>query len=231
MLQNIFVILAGGSGSRFNSSVPKQLVKIDGKPIIEHTLDQILKIPDIDQIIIVAKDTILKELQKIIANKKCNISLVKGGKNRLESTYCALQSINKEVNGKILIHDAVRPFIKLEAIKECYHALDNYDAVTLTIPISDSILTVSDNDMIKSFPNRNQFKRIQTPQGFKIDQLQETFKLINLQNDSFTDDCSVFLKHNPRAKIGSITGCETNIKITYPIDIAQAKFLIQHQKE
>ena len=127
----------------------------------------------------------------------------------------------------MLLHDAVRPLITNEIITESIHALDDYDAIDVAIPASDTIIETLDG-VITSIPNRQNLRRGQTPQGFRLGVLRKAYSL--LEDDgtlSPTDDCGVVLHYLPEIPIGVVEGSETNIKLTYPIDSYLADRLFQ----
>jgi len=229
---NIAIILSSGIGSRFggdNNEFPKQLMKVAGKSLLEHTIERFERNKNIDEIIVVVSKKTKKIQEKIIKNnnfKKIK-KIIIGGNTRQESSRFGIFACSERKVGKILIHDAVRPFVSDDIINTMISALDIYDAVDVAIPLSDTIIKVNSGNFIVDIPKRVNFKRGQTPQGFKLKIIKKAHKLAMRENFfEVTDDCGLIKKYN-LAKIFVINGSDENIKITYPIDLHIADKLFQ----
>ena len=224
-MKNYGIILASGTGNRYNSEIPKQFVKIAGKTVFEHTIDIFEKANDIDEIIIVitpdyrhfAEDLLLKN------NYKKVVKLLNGGETRKESSSIAIHSIN-ESEANVIIHDCARPFLSQKIIEDCIIALKDYNAVDVAIPSADTIIKVKDN-IIENIPERNYLKRGQTPQCFKLSVIKKAHELSKNDNN-FTDDCGLIIKYG-LSDVYVVKGDGENIKITYPEDIFMADRLFQ----
>lgn len=223
-----FIVLAAGSGTRFSAEKPKQLAMLAGKTILQHTLENIVSCPSVSQIILVSNPSILKTCVEIAQHLGgSRIKVVAGGSSRLESTLLGLRAIQGTSQTKVLIHDGVRPFLKHQVIDACYSQLDYYDAVDVVIPSADTIIKTEDGVTISSIPPRATFRRGQTPQGFWLEKILSVLEeLGNLEGASFTDDCGMYLSRRPDATIGLVHGDESNLKITYPLDLFIAEQLM-----
>jgi 2-C-methyl-D-erythritol 4-phosphate cytidylyltransferase len=226
----IAVILAGGKGERFENNTPKQFIKLAGKPVIEYTIEAFNNHTLIDEIIIVSKIGYEDKLWEIVKNNNFNKvkKILIGGKERFDSTYVALKSLEDEdENTKILFHDAVRPLVDKETIDNVIKALDDYDAVDTAIDATDTIIEIDDNFIIKNIPNRKYMKRGQTPQGFRLKTIKNAYKKAIEENKrNFTCDCGVVHKMLD-IPIKVVKSTIKNIKITYPIDLYIAEKYIQ----
>ena len=222
--KNIAIILAGGVGLRLGESKPKQLLKVAGKTVIEHTIDVFEKHPLIDEIAVVAHKDIHRDIEKsILQNKWTKVKKVRaGGNERYESSLSAIKTYSEYPdNTNLIFHDAVRPLVDSRIIEDTINALERYDAVDVAIPSADTIIQVSESaDTISSIPNRKYLYRGQTPQGFKLKTIREAYE-IALRDSAFqaTDDCGVVAKYLPEVKTGVVRGEEKNIKLTYPEDV------------
>jgi 2-C-methyl-D-erythritol 4-phosphate cytidylyltransferase len=155
-------------------AIPKQLVKVAGKPIMEHTLQVFQSAPQIDEIIIAMAPGFAAEAAEIVARSGCTkvSRVIEGGATRTETTMRAIDAVaatgGDEVN--VLFHDAVRPFIDHRVIEECVTALERYEAVDVAIPSADTIIKVDDygGTVIKDVPRRDLLRRGQTPQCFRL---------------------------------------------------------------
>ena len=226
-LKNYAIILAAGTGTRFQSDIPKQFTEINGKSILEYTIECFENTKSIDYIIITTNPQNIQKVQNIIQTGACNkvCKVIAGGATRKDSSYNAISSIDEQ-EANILIHDGARPFISSEVIEECIKALNNgIKALTTAIPMTDTVIEVNDG-IVNKMPDRNNLMRVQTPQGFKLSLIKKAHQLSEGDN-SFTDDCGLILKHN-LADIHIIEGSTNNIKITYPDDVFKAKNLLNY---
>ncbi len=224
------VILASGTGSRMKSDVPKQFYKIEGKTIIEYSISAFQNSPLIDKMIIVSNPDFIS-LTKEISKKFDKVtSVVTGGNTRQESSFAGISQI-KDTNSKVLIHDAVRPFVSNKIIEKCIHALDTYKAVNVAVDSSDTIIQVDNKNIEKKVFERSTLRRCQTPQGFDYNIIKKAHEISRKNNDIFsaTDDCGLVLKYN-LAEIFVVEGSEMNIKITYPNDLKIAEEIIKQQQ-
>lgn len=222
------IILASGTGSRSGLDIPKQFYKLKNKTILEYSIEIFEKHQNIDNIIVVSNPDFIDLTKEIIEknNYKKVKKLLPGGSTRQKSSYIGVSSIN-DAEAKVLIHDAVRPFVSKQIIDDCISALDKYNAVNVAIESSDTILEVDENNFIKSIPNRKSLMRCQTPQCFNLATIKQAHEFAN--NDSnytATDDCGLVLRYK-LDKVFIVKGDEKNIKITYPSDLIIAENILE----
>ncbi|MDR1790957.1 MAG: bifunctional cytidylyltransferase/SDR family oxidoreductase [Propionibacteriaceae bacterium] len=226
---NIGVILAGGTGTRVGLSIPKQLIKVAGKPIMEHTIEVFQDAELIDEIYLIMHPDYL-DTAKTIAKKYPKITkILSGGETRNDSTHAALDAMaDLDPATKVLFHDSVRPLLDIRIINDCIDALDSYDAVDVAIPSADTIITLNSSNEISAIPDRSTLGRGQTPQGFRLGVIQQAYELAwQDQNFSSTDDCGVVHQYLPDVAITVVKGADQNMKITEPIDVFIADKLFQ----
>ena len=225
------IILASGTGSRFGSELPKQFCTINGKSILEYSVEAFEFHNDIDEIIIVSNPLFIDKTKEILHknNYKKIIDVLPGGKTRQESSYIGISAV-KDSDSVVLIHDAVRPFVSSRIIDDCFEALKIHKAVNVAIQSSDTIVQIDENNIIKSIPKRKTLRRCQTPQCFDYKIIKKAHELALADNaKDITDDCGLILKYN-LADIYTVTGSENNIKITYPIDLEIAKLILKNKE-
>lgn len=226
---NYAVILAGGVGARVGLHIPKQLIKIAGRTILEHTIAALNAHRDVDEVIVMMTPGHLDAVRAIVSTggyaKVTHI--LEGAATRNGTTQHALEVI-KDPRSKVLFHDAVRPLVSARIISECFAALDTFGAVDVAIPSADTIIEVSEDDIIREIPPRARLRRGQTPQAFRCDVITRAYD-IAAQDDDFvaTDDCTVVLRYLPDVPITVVAGEERNMKITDPIDVYIADKLFQ----
>lgn len=219
-MKYIAIILAGGSGRRMGGALPKQFLEVNGRTIIEYTIDTFQQSTLIDEIAIVTHPDYIGMMEEIIARNPWDkvAKVLCGGKERTDSTLAALRAYTNE-DDKLLIHDSVRPLVSQELISHVCNALKDYDAVNVAIPAVDTIIEVRDNLMVGA-PNRNYLRQVQTPQGFKRVVLSQAYeKALNDPHFTATDDCGVVFKYLPDTHIKIVEGNTCNIKITYKEDL------------
>lgn len=224
----VAVILASGAGERAGYPLPKQFIKIAGKTVLEHTLNAVERSPLIDEIYLVVPAHFRHTAETILecSRYKKVTKLLNGGDTRQESSRIAVNALD-DPRAKVLVHDAVRPFVSEEIIRNCIIALDAHDAVDVAIGASDTIIRVDENQYISDIPNRATMFRGQTPQAFRAGVLQQAHQLAASDNASdFTDDCGLVLRYG-LAPVYVVRGEQKNIKITYPEDIFLADKLFQ----
>lgn len=228
-LTNVAVILAGGVGSRVGLTIPKQLLKVAGKSILEHTIDVFQKSADIDEIIVMMTPGFLDEVRSITQNSKYPkvTQIIEGAETRNKTTERAIAALGaRECN--VLFHDAVRPLLSTQIISNVVEALTKYDAVDTAIKSADTIIQVQDQecngqldlDIVSDILPRNLLRRGQTPQAFRLSVIRRAYELAaEDSNFEATDDCAVILRYLPDIPIAVVEGSEENIKITEPIDL------------
>jgi ribitol-5-phosphate 2-dehydrogenase (NADP+) / D-ribitol-5-phosphate cytidylyltransferase len=221
--RTVAAVLAGGSGERMGLATPKQLLKIAGRPILEHALAVFESAPEIDEIVVMMNPGFIADAEKIVreAGLRKVTRVLPGGTSRNATTQLVLDAL-AHLPGertKLLLHDAVRPLVSHEIIADSVRALDTYQAVDVAIPSADTIVEV-DQDVIVAVPDRSRLRRGQTPQSFRLHVLAEAYARAWQDPDfAATDDCSVVLRYRPETPIFVVPGSERNMKVTEPLDM------------
>lgn len=217
-MKNIAIIVCSGKGQRMGADLPKQFLKLKEKPIITHTIEKFEKCGMIDEIIVV----ISKEYEQYFKNEillKNNFTkisnVVFGGKERLNSVYNGLCSI-KDENSIVLIHDGVRPFVKIEHIKNIINETKIHKACILGVKAKDTI-KICKNNLIEKTPERENIWLAQTPQAFEYKIIKKAYENAIENNFFGTDDAS--LVENIEINVKMVLGDYENIKITTPEDL------------
>ena len=210
-----FILLAGGNSSRFKSKLPKPYNKIGGKTLIEISINKIRQFQEFKKIIIVYHKKHINFLKKI--NLK-NIIFLQGGKTRQQSTYNALNYLEKQ-NGinKVLIHDAARPNFSSNLIKKILHESKKNDIIIPVLKIYDSLKKKYDKHKFLNL-KRDDFFVTQTPQCFNF---KKIFNLHSKNKDNYNDDDLSLI--NSKDKIKFINGEKRNFKITDKYDFLLLK--------
>lgn len=229
MSRNVAVVLAGGVGTRVGLTIPKQLIKIAGHTILEHTIALLDAHPMVDEVLVMMARGHLDAVHEIVrAGGYAKVShVLEGAQTRNGTTQRALEQIGDD-DTRVLFHDAVRPLVSPRIVTDCFEALESYDAVDVAIPSADTIIEVGEANVISAIPPRAQLRRGQTPQAFRAGTLRAAYALAD-QDAEFTatDDCSVVLRYTPDVPIWVVAGEERNMKVTEPIDVYIADKLFQ----
>ena len=216
---NYVIVLASGKGERIGADIPKQFVKIDGKTVLEYTIEAFEKNKLTDKIILVVN----KEWVEFCSSFKFLklYKVVHGGARRQDSSKIGVDLIDED-DAKVLIHDGARPFIDDEIINNCYKALDVYNAIDVGIEATDTTVQVDKDGILTNILDRKTLIRCQTPQGFKSGLIKYAHGLAKENNLDVTDDVSLIVKQN-LDKVFVVKGSEKNIKITYKEDLEAFK--------
>ncbi|NNF01456.1 MAG: 2-C-methyl-D-erythritol 4-phosphate cytidylyltransferase [Bacteroidia bacterium] len=218
-MRKLALIVAGGHGSRFGASVPKQFVLLNGKPILFYSLIAFSKVCD-DIVVVISEDQ-HKDWKEIC--KKHNIDiphrLAKGGDSRSESVINGLELFSED--GIVAVHDAARPLISDELIERSFdHAMKFGNAIPV-LRISDSIRKI--NGLANQAVNRDEYRIVQTPQCFNLIELKEAYH--NAQDLSqYSDDATLMEKQ--KIQLFLCEGDASNLKVTHAEDLTKASFFL-----
>lgn len=214
------IIVAGGSGSRMGTEIPKQFLEIHHKPVLMHSISRFFDFDNHLQIIVVLPEKQIDFWERLCIKYKFNIQhqIVKGGAERFFSVQNALNTINLE--GIVAIHDAVRPLVSQQTIDLAFASAATRGNGIPAISIKDSLRKF--NETHNHAVNRSNYKIIQTPQCFKVSDIKKAY--FQEYRQEFTDDASV-LEYSG-AKVYLTEGNNENIKITNPFDLKLAEFLL-----
>lgn len=219
-MQKYAILVAGGSGTRMKSELPKQFIKLAGKPILMHTLEA-FHFDDI-QIILVLPESQIPYWKELVDEHQFKIphNIIAGGEQRFHSVKNGLSSIKAD-DGLVAIHDGVRPLIKRQIISESFVQAKRAGNAIASIQLKDSIRSITPH--ANQQEDRTNFRLIQTPQTFKIQLIKRAFE--QEYTPSFTDDASVL--EQAGHSINLIEGDYKNIKITTPEDLLVAETLLK----
>jgi 2-C-methyl-D-erythritol 4-phosphate cytidylyltransferase len=212
------VIVAGGSGVRMGSAVPKQFLHLKGKPIIWHTVQQFIYAYLDIQIVLVLPASYLQEAATYFeTDQLSNIQFVEGGSTRFDSVKNGLQKVTEP--SVIFVHDGVRCLVSANLIKKCYEEAMVFGSAIPAVTATDSIRLVTGE--AHQVIDRNRVKIIQTPQTFLSTVLIPAFD--RPYQDSFTDEATVVEAAGHSVRL--IEGEYSNLKITRPQDLIVAETL------
>lgn len=214
------LIVAGGSGLRMQSDIPKQFLLISGKPVLMHTIEAFYYSELKPEIIVVLNSEYHNQWRELCLQYNFDIpyQLVKAGKERFYSVKNGLEQLD-ETGAIVAIHDAVRPIVSNGLITNSFIEAGKKGSVVCGVPSKDSVRLVTENR--SQGLRRDCIYLVQTPQTFLVEILKEAYK--QEFSSDFTDDASVVEK--AKFPVYIIAGESSNIKITYPEDLAIAELL------
>ena len=228
----VAVVLAAGFGTRFDPDNPKQLVSVGGKEIVLWSIEAFEHNPLVSDIIVVVNPRVHEQVESLIINNGMSKvrMVIEGGAERSDSTQIALQTLADAGipdDAKVLIHDAVRPFVEQSAIRGCIETLNQFRAATVAVPSTDTVLLtqdLGDRKIISSVPERPDTFRAQTPQAFRFSTIREAYaKAVGDPDFHPTDDTRVVVDYLPGTPVAIVAGADTNLKITTLADIPVAE--------
>lgn len=215
------IIVAGGSGVRMGSQLPKQFLLLQGKPVIWHTLTRFLESFEVLEIVLVLPTAHIAFGKQLIDQyfPDKGIRLIVGGASRFESVRNGLQAV--EPGGIVFVHDGVRCLLSTSLIHRCYQVALEHGSAIPAVAATDSIRVVS--GLENRVADRNQIRLIQTPQTFTTDLLKEAF--LHAVHNQFTDEATVVEAMGTPVYL--VEGEYENIKITRPTDLLLAEAILQ----
>ncbi|AUD04825.1 2-C-methyl-D-erythritol 4-phosphate cytidylyltransferase [Spirosoma pollinicola] len=228
------IIVAGGSGSRMKSDIPKQFLLLNGKPILQHTIERFLAVRLFEPIFLQTGTSqselvnegslhvilVLPVRERSMWEKLCNehnfhpnIQIIDGGSSRFQSVRNGLNAIQVPT-GLVAVHDGVRPFVSPDIIRASFETAARTGSAVTCVPVKDSVRIVS-ADGVSQAVDRTQYRLVQTPQTFQLDLFRQAFKT---DEQPFFTDCASVMEYAGFA-ITLIDGSYENIKITTPEDL------------
>jgi 2-C-methyl-D-erythritol 4-phosphate cytidylyltransferase len=222
------IIAAAGFGRRMKADRPKQLLELNGTPIIIHTIRKFDAAPVIDYIIVTALKESVDEMRELVrsANFRKSVTVVEGGERRQDSVASGMEHL-QEGTDVVAVHDGVRPFVPTEDIENVVRQAERTGAGILAVPIVETVKQV-EKEIIESTLTREHLVLAQTPQAFRIEVLREAFDRARKDEYYGTDESSLVERLGHPVAI--VRGSERNIKITRPSDLTLARAFLEEEK-
>ena len=230
----VAVVLAAGSGLRFDPAKPQQLVSLAGTPIVGWSIAAFERNPRVTDILVVVNAQVRQAVEQLIAAAGYTKvqAVIDGGAERSDSTEAALRMLADHgvpADAKVLIHDSVRPFVSQAQIDGCIDALDEFKAATVACPSTDTILLtqdLGDRETVVQVPERRHSFRAQTPQAFRFETIRTAYDLAADDPDFRpTDDTRVVVDYLPNEPVAIVGGSPLNMKVTTQDDMPFAQLI------
>jgi 2-C-methyl-D-erythritol 4-phosphate cytidylyltransferase len=222
-IRKIALIVAGGSGNRLKGETPKQFVRINGKPMLMHTIEAFRKNDHLFEFVIVLPSSQMEYWKSLCCEYSFEVphTAIAGGNTRFHSVKNGLKKVGDE--GIVFIHDGVRPLVSSQTIDNCFSkAVKKGNALPVISP-SESLREVTGKQ--NRYVNRNRYFLVQTPQTFKASLIKKAYS--RRYQKEFTDDASVL--ESMGYSIHLVAGNRDNIKVTYPEDLKVVETIMARQ--
>jgi 2-C-methyl-D-erythritol 4-phosphate cytidylyltransferase len=228
-MKYFLIIPAAGTGTRFGESYPKQFYKIKGKELLAYTLENFINFPELEKIVIATSKSYFDKVKKIIEkiHLKKETQLVEGGEHRQDSVYNAFCQLDGNLSDKVIIHDAVRPFVPFDFMQRLIDASRRYKCVVPGIPVPDTLKKINNQNFVERTLQRDLIRAIQTPQIFSYGILSKSFRYLKKNPFVATDEATIVEKMGE--KIFVIEGCLQNIKVTTKQDIYFIRYIMRRK--
>lgn len=222
------IIPAAGSGERMGTPVPKPFIEIDGKTILEYTVDKFLDLPFVERIVIPVGEKYIARVHKLFSSEKVaanKVVCVEGGSER---QYSVAKALSYLVNPDLVaVHDAVRPLVSSATIRKCCDMADAEGAAVAGVPVRDTLKKVDEDERIKATTDRQGLWQAQTPQVFKLSLYRRALDNAEKTGLQVTDDAGLIEALGE--PVYMIKGETMNIKLTYPGDLPLITTLLRDQ--
>jgi 2-C-methyl-D-erythritol 4-phosphate cytidylyltransferase len=221
------IIAAAGFGRRMKTDRPKQLLALNGTPILVHTIRKFDGCPAITYIIVTAPRESSEEVTDLVnsAGFKKSVTVIEGGERRQDSIAMGLQQLHPGTD-IVAVHDGVRPFVSIEDIENVVRQAALSGAAILGVPIVDTVKQ-AEREFVESTLTREHLIMAQTPQVFRTEILKEAFERAATDEYYGTDESSLVERLGHPVAI--VRGSERNIKITRPSDLTLARAFLAEE--
>jgi len=222
------IIAAAGFGRRMKADRPKQLLALNGIPIIIHTIRKFDISRVIDYIIVTAPRESVIEVSELVKSAEFQkpVIVVQGGERRQDSVASGLNHLQPGTD-IVAVHDGVRPFVSTDDIENAVRQAERTGAAVLAVPIVDTVKQV-EKDIIDSTLTREHLVLAQTPQVFRTEILKQAFDRAAKDEYYGTDESSLVERLGHPVAI--VRGSERNIKITRPSDLSLARAFLEEER-
>lgn len=223
MKKNGIIIVAGGTGTRMGTGIPKQFLMLNGKPVLAYPIIAFRKsFPDADIVAALPAEHIEQWAELALAHNIPSHKICEGGRTRFESVKNALGELDEDCR-YIAVHDGVRPLVSDKLISHVFDTARKHGSAVPAVPVADSIRCLTETS---SYPvDRSALRAVQTPQVFRSDIIRAAYE--RAAEDNYTDDAAV--AESIGYNIMLCEGEKRNIKITSPVDFISAQAILANE--
>ena len=232
---NFAIVLAAGVGQRMrNGGLPKQFVKLMGKPIVIYTLEKFEESEEIDEVVIVCHGSYVEHMKSLLALYQISkvSKIIVGGGDRQTSLLKGLDAV-EEIGGKrediVVVHDGVRPLVSLSTIRENIRIAGQYGCAVTVHPVTESVvITGTEEAGMDDFKKRSDTYSMTAPQTFQFGKIRDAYQKVNITDDGripLLDAAMVYAQSGEEVHLVKEQGA--NIKITTPEDFYYLKAILE----
>lgn len=229
MPKTCVIVPAAGSGTRMGGAIPKQFIRLAGKPLLAHTLSALANLPFISIIFLIVAEEHISDAGEVVSawsgqrtSSVPEISIIRGGAERRDSVYNGLKKLPAECDW-VMIHDAVRPFASPGLIKTVWEGARTAGACIAAIPATDTVKQARDG-VVRETLSRDEIWLVQTPQVFRKEIVVAAYEKAVAAGWTGTDDASFVERMGVPVSI--VPGERTNVKVTTPEDLQWAEWFL-----
>jgi 2-C-methyl-D-erythritol 4-phosphate cytidylyltransferase len=220
------IIVAAGKGTRYGANVDKLWLEVAGRPVVAHTWQQFNDAPGVAEIILVVRDGMQGEFQKLAAEFRLQkkFQLVVGGAERQDSVWNGLAAVSPQTE-IVAIQDAARPCTSAELIAATIAAARETGAAVAAQPVTDTIKETADGKIISRTVDRSKLWSVQTPQTFRVEVIRTAIATARAKNLILTDDTAACELIGQPVRL--VKSHSPNPKVTVPTDLPFVESLLK----
>lgn len=222
----VALIMAAGSGSRFDPSTPKQTTLLNGRTMLAWSAEVLANSSRVAGLILVLPAGAQASMQELLAPEAARKlkAALSGGNLRQDSVYNGLEQVPAGTT-HVLIHDAARPCLSSELRDRVIDALAAHDAVVPAMPVTDTLIR-EEGSRVDAIMDRVHIAGVQTPQGFRLDLIRRAHQVARERGFKSSDDGSLVLALGEN--VATVPGERTNLKVTYRDDLVIAEAILKN---
>lgn len=227
MEKHVAIIVAGGSGSRMQSDIPKQYLDLNGRSVLGYSLHAFDRCPFICETVLVVSESYLSYVKEEILDKEDfqkQVTVVCGGKERSDSVYQGLLAAGGA--DYVYIHDAARPYLTQEMLERAKAVVEEEKAMTFAVPVKDTVKVADQNTIAIDTLDRSLLWNIQTPQVFSYPLIKNAFDTMLTSGGAIVTDDTMVAERFGGAKVKLVMGSYSNLKITTPEDLVMMQAIL-----
>jgi len=232
---NIALIFAGGSGNRMGAAIPKQFLKINGVPILVHTMQLFERHPEIDRMYLAVPQQFIAKAQELVVEYSLRKTqkIIAGGDSAQDTIYRLLREAADEnpEDSVVLLHDGVRPFIPMELITRNIEGVKEHGSAVTCIPSYETVIVSGDGENVGEVPFRRETYTAQAPQSFYLRDILDAHERIRKRPEGYenmVDACTIL--RTLGKPVHMVRGNRGNLKITTPEDVFLYRALLEYRE-
>ncbi len=226
---NVLLLMMGGSGTRLGAAIPKQFLKVDGKPIFQYILEGYAALPEIGVMCIVSHADWLPYVKEVVdsVSPRCTVRITAGGATRSESVRNGLHAVSDiaDETATVLLHDATHPYVDVEGTRRVIQAVQRCGGATLGACQYDTCYQMDGDQLLEKVIPRQYVVSGASPEAFRYGDISRIyFSAAQEELEKMTSAGAIALTHGISMEV--IPSNILNLKITYPQDLELFKMLV-----